>query len=716
VKTDVARILAGLNDRQREAVLHTDGPLLVLAGAGSGKTRVITSRIARLLSLGVEGKEILAVTFTNKAAAEMRERVRGLVGQKSASGVRLSTFHSFGLSLLRAERQALGFDQGFVVYDTADQLGVVREILRHKGVAERRLDAKALLARVSRWKEAMREPARPDGEGDGQGPDTYDEYDDAAAEVLPLYRAALRRFHAVDFDDLVLEPIRLLEEDGELRQRWQARFRYLLVDEYQDTNAAQLRLLGLLAGVHKNLCVVGDDDQSIYAFRGADRKNVLEFERVFEGARVVLLEENYRSTPTILDAANAVIKNNKDRREKNLFRRAPRGEPIIHAVVADGEAEARFVAEEIDAMRARGLRPSEAAILYRSNNQARAFEEELRTRGLHYVVVGGQSFYERKEVKDLIAYLRVALHPRDELSLRRVLNYPARGLGDVAVARLEEHARSARVPLLQALERADEIPDLVAKSGQAAKELAALFARTRVALVDDKQPAAEVTRRLVTDIGLEDDLRGAAPSAAAARRRLDNVEDFINQLARHTASTLPERSDGNTSSGARRAGESEPGASALYNYLCQLSLASRDDDDGKDDDRLTLTTFHGAKGREWRVVFLVGLEEQLLPHARTLNPIATDVVVGDGAIDLDEERRLLYVGITRAREVLYLTRAHNRAGRGATRLASRTPSRFLAEIPAELTELRDLASGESEEASEELARNALADLLRLADE
>jgi len=674
--------LGKLNPPQREAVTHGGGPMLVLAGAGSGKTRVITHRIAHLLRGGLPARAIAALTFTNKAAAEMRERVGALVGGRGAvADLTIGTFHALGLSILKAERTALGFPRGFVIYDTADQLGCVREILRRIDTGGRRFDIKAILTRISLAKNGF------------VGPDDYalaagdDEYDAITAEVYPRYQESLRAYAAVDFDDLITEVVRLWRDHDEVRDRWRRRFRHVLVDEFQDTNRAQLLMVEELVAEHSNLCVVGDDDQSIYAWRGAEPGNILSFEQRFPGARVIKLEQNYRSTPTILAAANAVIANNRDRYGKTLWTSNPDQAVITCAVAADVAGEARFVAREIDTLRAGGRRWSDFAVLYRSNLQSRELEEELRAHRIPYVMYGGQQFYERKEVKDVLAYLRLALNPRDEIALRRVINYPARGIGAATIEWLAGRAQASHRPMWNVLVDTVDHPERGGGEGKAELRGAARTALTGFATLVRGLSAdlrgggvAAAARHLLDAIDLHGDIRAGSPGVTAAQRRIDNVEDLIRSLDRHQ--------------------QAHPGPSALLDYLRQLSLQSSDDDATEDSrDKVVLTTLHGAKGLEFPVVFFVGLEEEIIPHARTLMPHASDLLPGEGdhVSDVSEERRLAYVGITRARHKLYLTRTSLRARHGKN--APRTPSRFLLEIPPELIEIRDLAS----EASEQVA-------------
>ncbi len=652
--------LSKLNPPQREAVTHPAGPLLVLAGAGSGKTRVIIHRIAALLSRGIPPEAIAALTFTNKAAEEMRTRIGALLGnRKRAAKLTMGTFHSLGLAILRAEREALGFPRGFSIYDASDQLGVVKEILRRFHVEGRRYDAKAILTRISLAKNAFTPP-------EDYRPAEGDEYDELAAEIYPRYQEALRAFAALDFDDLITEAAALLSREPAVRERWQERYHHLLVDEYQDTNRAQLHFVRQLADRHGNICVVGDDDQSIYSWRGAEPGNLRDFETYFPGARVVVLEQNYRSTPAILDAANAVIANNTARRGKNLWSDRERGEAAHVVTAPDAETEVSFVVREIDALVRDGRRYRDIAILYRSNTQTRELEEALRTAGVPYVMHGGQQFFERKEVKDVIAYLRAALNPRDELSLRRILNYPARGIGAKAHEKLARGAEARGVSLWRALHgEGGVLDDLKPQARDGVAALRATMGKLRDAL--ERESAAAATRALLEDIELYDDVRAAAPSLTAAQKKIDNVESLIRSLDRREQR------------GGRRG--------QLAEYLRQLALDTGGDEPTDTGDKVVLTTLHGAKGLEFPVVFLIGAEEEILPHARTLMPQAQDVSDPDHAADVSEERRLAYVGITRAMDRLYLTRAEYRKKRG--RAHPRTPSRFVLEIPEELRHHRD---------------------------
>jgi DNA helicase-2/ATP-dependent DNA helicase PcrA len=659
--------LEELNPPQREAVVTVDGPVLVLAGAGSGKTRVITYRVAHLLERGVAPEQILAVSFTNKAANEMRERVERLVGPRGKE-VTLCTFHALGLQILKRERTALGMPAGFTIYDASDQLGTVREIVKRVHMDDRKFDLKAILFRISRAKNAFLSPEDYLEEIDDH------EYDLIAADVYPKYQEALRSFHAFDFDDLICETVRLFDRQPDVAQKW--KFKYVMVDEYQDTNRAQFLFLKHL--VQHNICVVGDDDQSIYGWRGAEAGHILEFEHHFPGASVVKLEENYRSTPQILNAANSVIAHNRKRHEKRLWTMRRSGDKLQLIACEDAEAEAQFVAEEIEVLRAtRGYKLRDCAVLYRSNIQSRELEEALRAQRINYRVVGGQAFFDRKEVKDAIAYLKLALQTRDEISLRRVINYPARGIGGTTLEKLAQYAK----------EHGCSLWDACVKSPQR-KEVTAfcdLMERGRAYLASGS--LSEGARRFLDETGIPDDLRGSG-SPLQAQRRIENLEGFFESLQRFQD----------------REGRDLPA------FLHRLTLQSKDDDD-QPGDEVTLVTLHGAKGLEFPVVFLVGMEEELLPHKRTLYPQGPDVQ--DATVDLGEERRLLYVGITRAKEVLYLTRARTRSQRAGAR--ERTPSRFLEEIPPELYDEREAVPGGSVGAADEeaFARASLAKLSKL---
>ncbi len=675
--------------------------MLVLAGAGSGKTRVVTQRVARLIQRGVPARSILAMTFTNKAAAEMHERVTALVGPKISKDLDVSTFHRFGLKVIGLETKALGLrGTKFAIFDQADCAGVVREILRTIN-SGRAYDVGAILTRISNAKNAFVEPeawSRAELEG---GHDVVDEYDEIGSQVYPKYLAAMRTFQAFDFDDLICEVVRLWRKRPEVLQKWRDHYRYLIVDEYQDTNHAQLELVRLLAGGHRNVCVVGDDDQSIYAWRGADVRNILEFEQHFPGAKVVKLEENYRSKAAILDVANAVLAKSGARRHGKVLRPTlPGGDKVEVIVCTDPEVEAAFVGDSIRTSIEGGMRPKDFAVLYRSNLQSAPIEAALKERQIPLRMIGGSQFYERKEVKDLIAYLRTALDPHDEMSLRRIINYPSRGLGDVAVQKLGYYATAHDQHLWTAAMHAQAINDLAPAAVEGCRQLVQLIEGIR-ARFDRGETGAVVARGVCGDIGLKEDIQAGATSAPAAARRWANVEGLLGVFTRRD-----DRGRGDRASFAE--------------FLRLISLREEGEEEDATD-RVTLTTMHGAKGLEFKVVFIVGLEEGLLPHSRTQNERATDAPAmhasprrAKGAMDagdvraandaahaeassltldpsstdsIEEERRLFYVAVTRARERLYLCRTKTRAMRG--KILPRTPSRFLLDVPADLLEERE---------------------------
>ncbi|HTP52194.1 MAG TPA: UvrD-helicase domain-containing protein [Anaeromyxobacteraceae bacterium] len=657
--------LSTLNPPQREAVTAPEGPLLVLAGAGSGKTRVIAHRVAWLLEEGAAPESILAVTFTNKAAAEMKERIRALAGAAGAR-VRISTFHGFGLWLLEQEHVAAGLPRRFTVCDAGDQATLLKNCMREVKVEDRGFDLRRLLAIVSRAKAALLEeiPVRPEGQGD--------DYDLAAAHLFPRYRDALRARRAVDFDDLIARPLALLAREVTIREKYRGRFRHVLVDEYQDTNDAQRRILELLCGAEggrkarapwrgRSLCAVGDDDQAIYGWRGAEVKNILRFERHFPGARLVRLEQNYRSTGSILECANGVIARSAVRHGKRLWTRAASGDPVRVVALADEEEEARFVASEICRARAEGRSLSDFAVLYRLNAQSRPVEEALREAGIPHAVRGGPAFFDRSEVRDVLAWLKVCAAPHDDVSLARVVNVPPRGIGDVSLGRLAEWASAEAVPIWKALSLASSVPGLPRGAAEKAGDLVAQVERFRARF--GALPLAQAARAMVEDLGLAAWLRSGVQSREAGERRVAGVEGVIRSLESY--------------------GERERHPS-LEGFLKRLALDSRDEEP-EDAEGVTLLTLHGAKGLEFKVVFLVGCEEDLLPVAG---------IQGD-ARDLEEERRLAYVGITRARERLWMTWAKVRLKRG--RIDPRTPSRFLSDLPAAAHLEHDPAGGDAAE-------------------
>jgi len=662
-----------MNPAQEVAVEHQNGPMLVLAGAGSGKTRVITHRIARLMERGVPAHMICALTFTNKAAGEMAERVhhivkeRGLGGRAGAKGIVISTFHSFGLMVLGRERTSLGGT--FTIFDQGDCLGLVKDILSRTS-SGKSLDATAVMTRISNAKNAFLSPEElMEREGD--------EYDEMTKIVYPRYQTSLRNFRAFDFDDLVCEVARLWKAREDIKDRWQKEYLYVLVDEYQDTNRAQLEVLRLLCERHKNICVVGDDDQSIYAWRGADVRNILEFDQQFVGAKVVLLEQNYRSKAPILAVANAVIGKRFDAKySKRLFTDQIGGEIVKLGVANSPEAEAAYVAQTLKkAIREEGRKAKDCAILYRSNGQAKLLEEQLREHEVPYRMIGGQQFFERKEVKDVLGYLKLALNRLDEISLRRVINYPPRGVGDGSIEKLTQHALAQGWSLWQAVERVDGIDGVSGPARAGCKELETIVGDLRRKLIIERKPASQVGRELCETIGMRKDIDTTSPSVKNSARRWSNVDGLFGVLTRREARV--------EAKGADASSEKE-----LMNFLHALTLQMSEEEEDPGN-VVTLSTLHGSKGLEFDLVFLIGCEEGLIPHMRTLEAKATDAgaVAGgqNGSADIEEERRLFYVGVTRAKQKLEILRCKQRMMRGKP--LPRTPCRFLSDIPPELLEV-----------------------------
>ncbi|HEX8697974.1 MAG TPA: UvrD-helicase domain-containing protein [Myxococcaceae bacterium] len=645
--------LSKLNPPQREAVVTTEGPLLVLAGAGSGKTRVITHRIVHILDRkpgGATARNILAVTFTNKAATEMKERLVKMAGPR-AQGVLVCTFHAFGAEMLREDIHRLGWPKKFAIADMGDQLALIRRAMRDNKVDDRSFDARKVLTLISKAKNSGQSPQpKPEGMGD--------DYDLITHMVYPGYQLALKAQGSVDFDDLLLLPARLLSEHEDLREKYTRRFRYLLVDEFQDTNLAQMNLLRLLAGEAQNVCAVGDDDQAIYSWRGAEVKNILQFDSHFPGTKEVRLEQNYRSMQTVLDAANAVIAKNPERKAKRMWTDRAGGERIRVVTCPNEEEEARYVSYEIQKNIALGIPADEIAVLYRTNGQSRPIEEALREKGIAYEVVGGSEFFDRREVKDVIAYFKVIANPRDEVSLLRIVNVPARGIGDVTMERLHGHARADGVSLWEAMERSEGYEDLPAGSGGKVREFLRLIERYRGLFEGGN--LAQVTRQLLEEIGFKEAARSMALSVTSADKKLKSVEQVLNSLEAF------EKREGKKAS--------------LLTYLNRLSLDTRQEEEEVpgSNRRVTLMTVHASKGLEYRLVFFIGMEEDLMPHKG---------MQGEPQ-NLEEERRLCYVGITRAKELLYLTRAAIRVKRGKE--VPCTPSRFLEDLPPEVVERIDL--------------------------
>lgn len=633
-----------LNDRQCEAVKHTEGPLLITAGAGSGKTKVLTCRIAHLLELGVAPYRILAITFTNKAAKEMKERVTNLVGAQ-ADSIWLSTFHSFCAKLLRFEIDGFhGYTRNFTIYDSSDQLVLVKDCLKKLNLDDKQFTPRSVLGTISSAKNVLMDAK-------AFAAKASDFYEQKVADVYALYQEKLRENNAVDFDDLLFLAVRLLQENEEVREKYQSRFQYILVDEYQDTNHAQYALTKILAARWRNICVVGDADQSIYAWRGADIRNIIDFTRDYPDAASIKLEQNYRSTKTILHAANAVIDNNESRPKKTLWTENPTGNKIIHYQAQTEHDEADYIAGVIYNRHEISHEPyGDMAILFRTNAQSRVLEEKLMRYAIPYTMVGGTKFYDRKEIKDVLAYLRLLYNSEDSLSLTRIINVPKRNIGATTMEHVAAYAEAQGISLFEALSSTDEIP--VTKRAKASLEN---FAAMIFDLLNDIEgkDVLSLIETVIKQTGYGDMLDKEAEHDPQGESRKENVGEFLS-VAKDYMDSNPE---GN-----------------LQDFLENVALVSDVDDFESSDSKVTLMTLHAAKGLEFPVVFLTGLDEGLFPHSRTLMDPA----------QVEEERRLAYVGITRAERQLYVTNAVTRTMYG--RISAYMPSRFLAEIPPQFME------------------------------
>ena len=639
-------IFAGLNPAQKQAVEHTDGPLLIMAGAGSGKTKVLTCKVANLLAKGVSPWSILAITFTNKAATEMRERVDRMIGE-GAKDVWLSTFHSFCARFLRREVEATGmYKRNFVIYDSSDSQVVIKDCLKELNLDPKQYAPSSIQNAISNAKNQLMGPK-------AMARDADNFFQQKVAEVYALYAKKLRTNNAMDFDDLLMVSVLLLEEHEEIRVKYQNRFKYILVDEYQDTNGAQYQLTKILAAKHHNLCVVGDADQSIYGWRGADIRNIMDFEEDYPEARTIKLEQNYRSTKNILAAANAVIEHNINRKKKELWTENATGEKLTIYEARDERDEAEFIATTV--MKQKTIFNAsygDMAVLYRTNAQSRVVEETFMRRGIPYTMVGGLKFYDRKEIKDILAYLRVIYNPLDTVSLLRIINVPKRGLGATTVAKLADFAENNGLTLFDVIsseETLSQIPGITAR----VKKPLELFSTFIFQFMgyQANMRIDDLIEKVLEESGYLRELQ--EEKKPENESRIENLKEFVG-VARDFQKT-----------------EDNPN---LENFLSTLSLVSDIDNADMEDDRITLMTLHSAKGLEFPTVFMVGMEEGLFPHSRTLMD----------ENEIEEERRTCYVGITRAQRKLYLTCAHQRTIYGKTSMS--TPSRFLDEIPEEYTE------------------------------
>lgn len=637
-------IFDSLNDRQLQAVKHTEGPLLITAGAGSGKTKVLTCRIAHLLEKGVAPYQILAITFTNKAAKEMKERVQNLVGTE-AERIWLSTFHSFCAKLLRFEIDGFhGYTRNFTIYDASDQLTLIKNCLKTTNLDDKQFPPRSVLGTISSAKNALMDAKTFASQAN-------DFYEQKVSDIYDMYEKKLKENNAVDFDDLLFLAVRLLQENDQVREKYQSRFHYILVDEYQDTNRAQYLLTKILADRWQNICVVGDADQSIYAWRGADMRNIIDFTRDYPQAASIKLEQNYRSTKTILNAANAVIDNNDSRPQKNLWTENTTGNKIIHFHAQTEHDEADYVAGVIYNRHGIEKEPyGDMAILFRTNSQSRVLEEKLMRYGIPYTMVGGTKFYDRKEIKDVIAYLRLLFNPEDSLSLTRIINVPKRNIGATTLEHMAEYAEDRGISLFEALSSTDELP--VTKRARTSLETFAAMIFDLLGHVGEWD-ILTLIEEVLKQTGYGDMLNADAAHDTQGESRKENVGEFLS-VAKDYMDSNPE---GN-----------------LQDFLENVALVSDVDEFESSSSKVTLMTLHAAKGLEFPVVFLVGLDEGLFPHSRTLMDPS----------QVEEERRLAYVGITRAERQLYVTNASTRTMYG--RLSAYMPSRFLSEIPPQLVE------------------------------
>lgn len=624
-----------LNELQREAVLHKDGPCLVIAGAGSGKTKVLTTRVANLIMEGVPSYQILAITFTNKAAKEMKERILNMVSELDSF---IGTFHSFGMRIIRENVELLGMQRNFTILDTEDVTSLIRKILKDKGYDPKEVSPYFVRSKISFIKNEMLSNAEVEKY-------FIDDLEKIAYEVYLEYNMRLKKNNSVDFDDLLRLPVELFLHHPEVLEMYQNRYRYILIDEYQDTNEVQYKLVKLLASKRKNLFVVGDPDQSIYQFRGANYKNILNFERDYPNTKVISLEDNYRSTKMILDAANSVIRNNKERKEKNLRSHHGEGLKIQYHRSMDEKDEGNYIIKEIRSLLDEGYQKKDIAVFYRTNAQSRALEEQFLKANIAYKVVGSYYFYSRKEIKDLICYLKLLLNPSDDISLRRVINTPKRGIGNTSIERLEQKALSDGISMFEAISGGKEqgFKELILELQNDAKSL------SLTELVDDVLTKSGMRAELESVDNLENELR------------LDNLMEFKSITATFEETT---------------------GSVDLGDFLEEISLIADISEHQTNEDVVTLMTLHSAKGLEFPVVFLSGMEDGIFPHQNSLNE----------AGGIEEERRLCYVGITRAKERLYLTNARSRMLYGHTNRFM--PSRFLDEIDEQLIERKDIGSSQ----------------------
>ena len=651
------KLTAGLNEKQKEAVLHREGPLLIIAGAGSGKTKVLTSRVAQLIADGVSPYEILAITFTNKAADEMKTRIAQSTSNFTSKALWVSTFHSMCNRILRREIEALGYSTRFNIYDTADQESLMKKVLKDLNIDDKKFTPKSVLYAISMLKNNLISPATAARKAG-------DFFEETVATIYKHYQQRLQSVDSLDFDDLLYLTVELFKNNKEALAYYQDRFKYIFIDEYQDTNYVQYLLSTMLAEKHKNICVVGDPDQSIYGWRGADMSNILNFEKDYPGAKVIFLEQNYRSTEQILSAANAVIKNNSDRRPKNLWTKNTEGDLITVYEAETESEEAVYLAREIERQRRKGYSYKDIAILYRTNAQSRIIEKSLMRYGINYRLYGGLSFFKRKEIKDILAYLQFLNNPKDQIAFERIINTPKRGIGGVTIDKILNNALDKEIGLEESLEEAAGY-----LSGASCKKVLGfldLIREFRGML--ETSTVTDLTEAIITRTGYLKELE--VERTEEARDRIANVKELLSET---------------------REFDLHDEEKNLESFLGNIALYS-ETDNLNDDDKVTLITLHMAKGLEYKVVFITGMEEGIFPHFRSLsNPL-----------EMEEERRLCYVGITRGKEKVYLTRAYTRFQYGITR--GNQESRFIGEIPRQL---KDYPNKENEETRKTYDRDAV---------
>ncbi|PRX32532.1 DNA helicase-2/ATP-dependent DNA helicase PcrA [Orenia metallireducens] len=640
--------LKGLNPEQKKAVKHHQGPLLILAGAGSGKTRVLTHRIAHLIyEYGVSPYNILAVTFTNKAAGEMKERIENLISTDS-KGIWMSTFHSICVRILRREINKLGYNTNFVIFDSSDQRTLIKNILKELNIDTKKFNPRAILGMISSAKNQLISP---------KNYESNNYFEEIVRQVYELYQKKLKENNALDFDDLIMKTVELFQEYPLVLEHYQERFKYILVDEYQDVNHAQYKLINLLAEKNKNICVVGDDDQGIYGFRGADISNILSFENDYPNTKVIKLEQNYRSTKKILEAAFGVVSNNIDRKDKKLWTENDEGQDLKLYKASNGQEEADYIANEISRLKERDdYSFNDFSILYRTNAQSRSLEQALIRKEIPYRIIGGLKFYDRKEIKDILAYLRLIYNPDDDISLERIINVPKRGIGNTTIGRLQDYALKEEISLLEAVYQADKVDTLGSRAISRVRSFGEMISQFRAEA--EELSVLALTEKVLDKTGYLEELK--LEKTLEAESRIENITELLTDMKEFNK---------------------EDTAAKLGDYLEEVALIADVDNLDKDAEAVVLMTLHSAKGLEFPIVFLAGMEEGLFPHSMSMNSEA----------EIEEERRLCYVGITRAEKLLYLTHATYRMVYGKSQYNA--PSRFISEIPKTLFGLKEGKKG-----------------------